>query len=340
METNYINMMDVTKQVPHGPQAGGPAGKARPHAVIPDDFHEKYPCGPGQSFRSAESRGANLEGVMVYNVRKLLNAMSIACLITLAMCALHGTAHAAAPQTMGFQGFLTDASSNPLSGDYAMTFKIYEADTGGTEVWSEVHGTVTAQKGLYNVILGSQGSPLDIPFDRQYYLGITVESDDEMTPRIALTSSPYAFQGKKPLWHGQTTTANTEIDANPYQLIPIDTVVNNSAGDYLSYDSETQTFTVLKAGYYNIKISLEVFLNGSGGAPFAIIIYDQSATYNRKDVYWRVLEYATRNYSIKANFIPYFAKDETFQLTMYGASTLLNWNDNGISNIYISPADY
>ena len=35
---------------------------------------------------------------------------------------------------------------------------------------------------------------IDLDFSQQYYLGISVEGDSEMTPRMNLTSSPYVFR--------------------------------------------------------------------------------------------------------------------------------------------------
>ena len=37
------------------------------------------------------------------------------------------------------------------------------------------------------------GNPLDLLFDEQYYFGVEVGSDGEMTPRQAMTSVPSAF---------------------------------------------------------------------------------------------------------------------------------------------------
>ena len=49
---------------------------------------------------------------------------------------------------------------------------------------------------VFSVNLGSVSS-IDLPFDTQYYLGITVGSDNEMTPKQALSSVAYAFRAKE-----------------------------------------------------------------------------------------------------------------------------------------------
>ena len=59
-------------------------------------------------------------------------------------------------------------------------------------MWTESQ-TVVVANGRFNVILGSGDSPLDLPFDEPYYLGVTVSGDPEMTPRIELAASPYSL---------------------------------------------------------------------------------------------------------------------------------------------------
>ncbi|NOX18158.1 MAG: hypothetical protein GXO87_07745 [Chlorobi bacterium] len=96
------------------------------------------------------------------------------------------------PQTISFQGVATDNSgSNLPDGDYMMIFKLYNAVTGGSSIWSETQN-VTVSGGVFSVILGSI-DPITLPFDEQYWLGVKIESDSELEPRIQLTSSPYSF---------------------------------------------------------------------------------------------------------------------------------------------------
>lgn len=97
-----------------------------------------------------------------------------------------------APQTMSFQGVATDATGNNLAdGNYQMIFKIYTSESGGGDIWNETQD-VTVTDGIFNVILG-EDNPLALPFDTQYWLGVRIESDQELSPRMRLTSSPYAL---------------------------------------------------------------------------------------------------------------------------------------------------
>ncbi|MFZ1809223.1 MAG: hypothetical protein WAU36_18465 [Cyclobacteriaceae bacterium] len=101
--------------------------------------------------------------------------------------------YAQVPQTLSFQGVLVDTGTGlPISnGTKSFTFQLYDALTAGSSVWGpEIHSGVQVSVGIYNVELGSQGSPLNIPFDQPYFLQITVETET-LTPRIALTSSGY-----------------------------------------------------------------------------------------------------------------------------------------------------
>lgn len=104
------------------------------------------------------------------------------------------SAYAAVPQTINYQGYLTDIAGNPINGNVTMTFKIYNIQSGGTALWTETQ-TVAASNGIYNVILGSVNI-VNLVFDTQYWLGITVGADAEMAPRQKLTSVPYSFRAE------------------------------------------------------------------------------------------------------------------------------------------------
>jgi hypothetical protein len=101
------------------------------------------------------------------------------------------------PQTMSYQGVLTDGQGSPLSGTFSLTFRMYEQADGGTAIWEETND-VEAINGIFNTILGCV-TPLSLPFDKQYWLGITIGTDAELTPRIALTASPYSLNAKSTL---------------------------------------------------------------------------------------------------------------------------------------------
>ncbi len=100
---------------------------------------------------------------------------------------------AAVPNTIGFQGYLADSEGAPVNGTVDMTFGLYSLESGGSVLWSETQTGVAVTNGVYSVTLGSV-TPLNLPFDQHYWLGVKAGSDDEMTPRTPLTSVPYAFR--------------------------------------------------------------------------------------------------------------------------------------------------
>jgi hypothetical protein len=109
------------------------------------------------------------------------------------LISLSGPGQAAIPRTLNFQGYLTNAGGSPINGTVAMAFSIYVQETGGTALWTETHPDVQVTGGIYQVLLG-EGTPLGLPFDGPYYLGIQVGTDPEMTPRLPLSSVGYAFR--------------------------------------------------------------------------------------------------------------------------------------------------
>jgi len=99
------------------------------------------------------------------------------------------------PHMVNYQGMLTSDAGDPLNGSYDLNFKIYGSESGNDSLWWEYHSGVTVTDGLFNVILGGtnpiQASLFD---DTVRYFGITVDTDPELSPRIRLTSMPYAYR--------------------------------------------------------------------------------------------------------------------------------------------------
>ncbi len=111
----------------------------------------------------------------------LLMVLSVACM------------QAQIPRVLSYQGMLLGSNKLPVAdGQYALTFKLYN---GTNVVWTEVQTLVTVSGGMFNVSLGSV-TPLSIPFDKAYNLGIQVGSDPELQPRMPLTSAAYAIRAE------------------------------------------------------------------------------------------------------------------------------------------------
>jgi len=111
-----------------------------------------------------------------------------------------GVVLAQVPSTLNFQGQLMQKEVWskeeyylwPIrSASVDMTFRLYTSESGGGAVWFENYSVTTSYEGIYNVQLGSQ-TPLALEA-RNYWIGITVNANDEMTPRLPLGSVLSSF---------------------------------------------------------------------------------------------------------------------------------------------------
>lgn len=98
----------------------------------------------------------------------------------------------AVPNLISYQGFLNDSQGQPVTNTLSMTFKIYDAETGGNELWSEAQ-SVQVSNGEFNVQLGTVQALTSTVFQTDtLYLGVSVGADPEMVPRQRITSGGYA----------------------------------------------------------------------------------------------------------------------------------------------------
>lgn len=99
------------------------------------------------------------------------------------------------PPMIRYQGTLVDANNVPLEGAHTLTFRLYEAATEGSAVWSEMQTGVPVSRGVFSIMLG-QATALTLAFDKDYWLSTQVGADAEMSPRQRLTSVPYAYRAE------------------------------------------------------------------------------------------------------------------------------------------------
>lgn len=94
--------------------------------------------------------------------------------------------------SLRMQGSLQKPSGKPFdNGFHSITFKLYEVEVGGQALWTEVQPRVQVENGLYEASLGSI-VPLNLRFNKRYYLGTSVNGGSELAPRAILGNSPYA----------------------------------------------------------------------------------------------------------------------------------------------------
>lgn len=124
--------------------------------------------------------------------------------------------YAAAPSTLNFQARLMGQNGAIVAdGNYSVQFKLYDAVSGGTNVWTETQ-TVTIKGGYLSVSLGAVTPFGSVDFANQHWLTMNVAGDGEMNPRIRLTAVPYAFAATKA---GGLTSGSSVITADGFAQV-------------------------------------------------------------------------------------------------------------------------
>ena len=148
------------------------------------------------------------------------------------------------PQTISYQGILTDAGgTNVPDGNYDLTFKLYDALN--TELWTEIQ-TTAVSKGIFNVILGSV-NPLTILFNEQYWLGVTVANGAELLPRLAFTSAAYSLMSKS-IVDGAITSPKIANGQVVKSINSLKDEVTLAAGSNVSITPSGNTLTISSSG--------------------------------------------------------------------------------------------
>ncbi len=98
-----------------------------------------------------------------------------------------------AQQMINYQGRLCNDLGEPISGEFSLSFSIYNDSIGGVQIWSEMHSSISVDSGQFFVYLGSINPIHDSIFtEGSCWLEIAVESEI-ISPRTRLTMVPYAF---------------------------------------------------------------------------------------------------------------------------------------------------
>ena len=115
---------------------------------------------------------------------KALRFLNVLCLLAL----LVQVAAAQDFHFMSVQGNLSNADGNPLNGEFGLDFAIYRFDIGGSPLLRESQ-TLTIVEGFFNTTINVR----PLRFDASYWVGISVNGGDELTPRLPLFPAPYSF---------------------------------------------------------------------------------------------------------------------------------------------------
>jgi len=137
-----------------------------------------------------------------------------------------GEARAGVPSLLTQQGRVLTTSGTPLSGSMTVLFAIYDTTNGTTPLWSESQN-LTFDDGYFSTELGSVTVfPATLWNGNERYLGVTIGSDPEMTPREDVTSVPYAL-----------VAGDVNGDIHPTTVTINGTTVINSSGQWVGPSS-------------------------------------------------------------------------------------------------------
>ncbi|MBI3021630.1 MAG: hypothetical protein HYY59_06525 [Candidatus Omnitrophica bacterium] len=128
---------------------------------------------------------------------------SLICCLLLSSLLLSSQAGAQVPHLIRYQGQAVDSQGVPLEGPYTLTFRLYDAETGGTKVWEESQPNVALQGGQFSVLLGQVTPLTTMDWSAPRWLSVQVGTEPELTPRQRITSVPLAIRA------GVAESANT-----------------------------------------------------------------------------------------------------------------------------------
>ncbi|MCA1800279.1 MAG: hypothetical protein LC687_02630, partial [Actinobacteria bacterium] len=172
---------------------------------------------------------------------------------------------AQANDTLNFQArLLTDSGSIVPDGTYNVEFKLYDQESAGTALWTETREFntdaadlhVEVKSGYLSVYLGDKTNfPTSIDWNNQHWLTMNIGGttttpswDGEMTPRLRLTSVPFAFAAES----AQTATSLEDVQGTNTGTLQFDTLTTNQtitlpdATGTVALLQRAQTFTELQ----------------------------------------------------------------------------------------------
>ncbi|MBS1902155.1 MAG: hypothetical protein JSS75_00435 [Bacteroidetes bacterium] len=138
---------------------------------------------------------------------------TVSLLVALFAAIVAAPAYAQIPRQISYQGVIADHQGHPIAdGQHVIKTSFYDAPTGGTVLFTQSQ-PVNITSGVFNIIIGASGAiPNSLDFSNQYWLGISIDSAEEMSPRTPLVSTPYAL-------HAQTADRASSVSADAQGVV-------------------------------------------------------------------------------------------------------------------------
>lgn len=171
------------------------------------------------------------------------------------------SAKASINKQVNYQGKLTNSNNWAVAdGNYDMVFKIYDAVSGGSLLWTGTHtaangNPVTSSAGVFSVLLGSgSGNTLNLDFSNSsnYYLQIEIynsgtSSWETFSPRRPVASVPQAYNANNVIGDGRI-----DVTTNSSSNVSLKVTQSGTADVAQFFDGATQVMTVRDGGNVGI----------------------------------------------------------------------------------------
>ena len=148
---------------------------------------------------------------------------------------------AAVPQTLNYQGVLTDSSGVPENTTVNIVLRIFDSANAGNQLFAEEHSGTTVTDGIFSLAIGSGTNPSGA-FDaatlanNSTWLELEINTEVQM-PRQAFLSVPYAMVASE-VESGAIIASHLATDAVTADAIASDAVTADEIGQSAVGESE------------------------------------------------------------------------------------------------------
>ena len=146
-----------------------------------------------------EKRGLNSYRIINWNLTVAIGFISMFIFRIL-------TCSAEVPRSTAYQGVLVDEAGSPLQGTVDLRIRFYDDATAGTVLFDEEHANIQLKNGVYAIQIGSGvvpgtanasgGLSENLVGISQLWLGVSVDGQEELTPRTNIGSVIFALKAE------------------------------------------------------------------------------------------------------------------------------------------------